>query len=184
MDSELHLTCRCKTDPCVCQQFCTPLKCEFRGNTSNVTLLKHIVQRKGEAEMALLDWLISAQDDIKQGEAVVSVVTSGDVDAVYTHMFMVSKYWPRNGNGSLRIKCSSFCRNQGLWLISTMWQRCLKYLNNHLLTGILEWNLQFLSAWLGMISYHLVMKNLKIPSWSISSEKSIGKTYLFSKMRR
>ena len=49
MDSELHLTCRCKTDPCVCQQFCTPLKCEFRGNTSNVTLLEHIVQRKGEA---------------------------------------------------------------------------------------------------------------------------------------
>ena len=75
MDSELHLTCRCKTDPCVCQQFCTPLKCEFRGNISNVTLLEHIVQRKGEAEMALLDWLISAQDDIKEGEAVVSVLT-------------------------------------------------------------------------------------------------------------
>ena len=102
MDSELHLTCRCKTDPCVCQQFCTPLKCEFRGNTSNVTLLEHIVQRKGEAEMAPLDWLISAQDDIKEGEAVVSVVTSGDVDAVYTHMFVVSKYWPINSNGSFK----------------------------------------------------------------------------------
>ena len=69
MDSELHLTCRCKTDPCVCQQFCTPLKCEFRGNTKNVTLLEHIVQRKGEAQMALLDWLISVQDDIKEREA-------------------------------------------------------------------------------------------------------------------
>ena len=71
MDSELHLICRCKTDPCVCQQFCTPLKCELRGNTSNVTLLEHIVQRKGEAEVALLDWLISAKDDIKEGEAAV-----------------------------------------------------------------------------------------------------------------
>ena len=74
-----------------------PLKCEFRGNTSNVTLLEHIVQRKGEAEMALLDWLISAQDDIKV-EAVVSVVTSRGVEAVYTHVFVASKYKPRNSN--------------------------------------------------------------------------------------
>ena len=64
--------------------------------------------------MALLDWLISAKDDIKEGEAVVSVVTSGDVDAVYTHMFVVSKYWPRTVTEALRIKLSSFCRNQGL----------------------------------------------------------------------
>ena len=98
MDSELYLTCRCKKNPCVCQQFCTPLKCEFRGNTSNVVLLDHIVQRKGEAEMAMLDWLISAQDDIKEGEAVVSVVTSGDIDAVYTRMFVVSKFWHRTSN--------------------------------------------------------------------------------------
>ena len=91
MDSELHLTCRCKTDLCVCWQFCTPFKCELRGNKSNATLLKHIVQRKGEAEMALLDWLISAQDDIKEREAVVSVVTSGHVDAVYIHMLLAQK---------------------------------------------------------------------------------------------
>ena len=104
LDSELHLTCRCKNDPCVCQQFCTPLKCELRENTPNVTLLEHIVQRKGEAEMALLDWLISAQDDIKEGEAVVSVVTSGDVDAVYTHMFVVSRYWPRTSSRSFKNK--------------------------------------------------------------------------------
>ena len=52
--------------------------------------------------MALLDWLISAQDDIKDEEAVVSVVTSGDMDAVNTHMFVVSKYWPRNSNGSFK----------------------------------------------------------------------------------
>ena len=102
MDSELHLTCRCKNDPCVCQQFCTPLKCEFRGNTADVSLLEHIVQRKGEAEMAQLDWLISAQDDIKEGEAVASVVTSGDIDAVYAHMFVVSKHWPRNSNRTFK----------------------------------------------------------------------------------
>ena len=67
-----------------------------------MTLLEHIVQRKGEAEMTLLDWLISAQDDIKEGEAVFSVVMSGDVDAVYNHMFVVSKYWPRNSNESFK----------------------------------------------------------------------------------
>ena len=38
-----------------------------------MTLLEHIVQRKGEAQMALLDWLISAQDDIKEGEAALDV---------------------------------------------------------------------------------------------------------------
>ena len=67
-----------------------------------MTLLEHIVQRKGEAEMTLLDWLISAQDDIKEGEAVFSAVMSGGVDAVYNHMFVVSKYWPRNSNGSFK----------------------------------------------------------------------------------
>ena len=69
-----------------------------------MTLLEHIAQRKGEAEMTLLDWLISAQDDIKEGKAVFSVVMSGDVDAVYNHMFVVSKYWPRNSNRSFKNK--------------------------------------------------------------------------------
>ena len=102
IDSELHVTCRCQAEPCVCQQYCTPLKCQYRGTTAEVSLLEHIVQRKGEAEMAQLDWLISAQDDIKEGEAIACVVTSGDIDAVYAHMFVLSKQWPRYSNRKFR----------------------------------------------------------------------------------
>ena len=102
IDSELHVTCRCQAEPCVCQQYCTPLKCQYRGTTAEVSLLEHIDQRKCEAEMAQLDWLISAQDDIKEGEAIACVVTSGDIDAVYAHMFVLSKQWPRYSNRKFR----------------------------------------------------------------------------------
>ena len=102
IDSELHVTCRCQAEPCVCQQYCTPLKCQYRGMTAEVSLLEHIIQRKGEAEMAQLDWLISAQDDIKEGEAIACVVTSGDIDAVYAHMFVLSKQWPMYSNRKFR----------------------------------------------------------------------------------
>jgi activator of HSP90 ATPase len=40
-------------------------------------LLKQIKQRKGEAEMAQVDWLPTMQDDLADNEAVVAVVTCG-----------------------------------------------------------------------------------------------------------
>ena len=102
IDSVLHLTCKCKDDPCVCQRFCTPVKCHYTGKTTNVGLLDHIVQRKGEAEMALLDWLVSVRSDLTEGEAVASIVTSGDIDAIYVHMFVLSKVWPRYSNRTFK----------------------------------------------------------------------------------
>ena len=164
MDSELHLTCRCKTDTCVCQQFCTPLICEFRGNTSNVTVLEHIDQRKGEAEVALLDWLISAQDDIKEGEAIVSVVTSWDVDAVYTHMFVVSKYWPRNSNGSFKNQVFVILQKPRSMIDIYNVKKMLEVFEQSFADRDIGMKLAVSVCRPGMTSYHLVMKNLMILS--------------------
>ena len=101
-DSELHLTCTCSDEPCCCQRFCTPVGCQYNIDTADTKQITHVTQRKGEAEMAQLDWLISLQDDIKEGDAVASIVTSGDIDSVYIHMFVVSRLWPRYSNGSFK----------------------------------------------------------------------------------
>ncbi len=57
-----------------------------------------IMQRKGEAEMAQVDWLAQFKEDdnLRSGDSVVSIVTSGDIDAVVIHLFYVSQHWPRN----------------------------------------------------------------------------------------
>ena len=60
------------------------------------------MQTKGAAEMAQLDWLVSARDDLTEGEAVASIVTSGDIDAIYVHMFVLSKVWPRYSNRTFK----------------------------------------------------------------------------------
>ena len=49
-----------------------------------------MTQRKGEAEMSEVEWLIAA------GGASPSVVTSGDIDAVVIQLFSLSHLWPRN----------------------------------------------------------------------------------------
>lgn len=60
--------------------------------------LPEVKQRKGEAEMSQVDWLVQHGSKLKPGEAAVSIVTSGDIDSLYIHLFAVSKYWPRNEN--------------------------------------------------------------------------------------
>ena len=52
--------------------------------------------------MAQLDWLVSAREDLTEGEAVASIVTSGDIDAIYVHMFVQSKVWPRYSNRTFK----------------------------------------------------------------------------------
>ena len=107
VDSELYLTsCGCKDD-CSCEQFCTPIQrtfCTSEESVCNprVELLRSIHQKKGEAEMSILDWLISFQEALHDGETVVSIITSGDIDAVYSHIYTVAKYWNRNEEGNFK----------------------------------------------------------------------------------
>ena len=99
VDSELHVqNCQCQDDPCSCKPYCTPIACTYGGTElrPRIELLKPVKQRKGEAEMAVVDWLIGYQDQLKPGQVVVSVVSSGDIDAIYIHLFAVSRLWRRD----------------------------------------------------------------------------------------
>ena len=49
--------------------------------------------------MAQVDWLIQEAENLKPGQAAVSIVTSGDIDSVYIHLFALSLYWPRDAEG-------------------------------------------------------------------------------------
>ena len=108
IDSEMLMEdCQCGTiavkDPCACDAFTIPVRAEFGPHGFvKQTKLSHIKQRKGEAEMAMVDWLRDCLQDLNDEEGVVAYVTSGDIDAVVIHMFALSIHWPRRND-------SSFC---------------------------------------------------------------------------
>ncbi|VDI23771.1 Hypothetical predicted protein [Mytilus galloprovincialis] len=52
--------------------------------------------------MAQVDWYLEVQKLIREGESVISIVTSGDIDSVVIHMFALSQYWPRNEDDSFK----------------------------------------------------------------------------------
>lgn len=108
IDSEMVMDgCPCsKSDPkdkCTCNVYTTPVRAEFgaKGYIKQQTL-SHIKQRKGEAEMAQVDWLRDCISDLEEGDGVVSYVTSGDIDAVVIHLFALSIHWPRKDDGGFR----------------------------------------------------------------------------------
>ena len=49
--------------------------------------------------MSQVDWLIDSVSDLKEGQSVVSIVSSGDIDSVLIHLFAMSYMWPRYPNG-------------------------------------------------------------------------------------
>lgn len=104
VDSQLiESTCLCSTKPCKCSKFCTPLQRQFCvGEMFESVPLHGVKQSKGEAEMSQLDWLINLQSKLRQGDAAVSLVTSGDIDAVYIHMFVLCQLWERNDDGTYK----------------------------------------------------------------------------------
>ncbi|XP_070203435.1 uncharacterized protein [Littorina saxatilis] len=108
VDSELHVKggCQCQdASNCGCSPlFAVPLSCEFTkgGFKNKPTEMIHIAQRKGEAEMAQLDWLLELLPSLQPGEGVLSVVTSGDIDAVVIHLFVISNLWPRSSDGKFQ----------------------------------------------------------------------------------
>lgn len=109
VDSELHIGgCVCENDQssCQCDIHTVPITCNFlRGSNASPPIihsLDDIQQRKGEAEMAQADWLLYYLPHLQQGDAIASIVTSGDIDAVTIHLFLVSRLWPRNESGAFR----------------------------------------------------------------------------------
>lgn len=110
LDSELHLkgcVCQEASASCRCNLYTVPLECQFtkRSGLETTTPMETIQQRKGEAEMAQVDWTVSMATELGEGEAVLSIVTSGDIDAVPIHMFVLSQYWPRNPDGTFTHAC-------------------------------------------------------------------------------
>ena len=106
VDSQLHITgCKCASsippDACKCNPSATPLRCSFNKDDGleSVRKLHEVTQRKGEAEMAIMDWVIEAKNELKPGDSVASIITSGDIDSVVIHLFCLTLKWPRDSKG-------------------------------------------------------------------------------------
>ena len=105
MDSEfLQSGCSCShylKSECQCLLYSIPVEYTFctDGNEPTVRHLENIHQRKGEGEMSQVDWVINSANEISDGDIVLSYVTSGDIDAIYIHLYAVSKHWRRKKDG-------------------------------------------------------------------------------------
>ncbi|KAL3885023.1 hypothetical protein ACJMK2_025122 [Sinanodonta woodiana] len=112
IDSEALLTaCHCEEVPCTCFPFTTPLRIRFTSESGIVGTekLSNIRQRKGEAEMAQLDWMMELDAELSDGDYVVNFVSSADTDTVLIHLFGISLHWKRNQSGA-------FTRPVYVWL--------------------------------------------------------------------
>ena len=107
VDSELYVE-NCEgclnRDSCECKPFCIPVRAVYGpfGFEGQEPIDKK--QRKGEAEMSQSDWLVTNYGQLNAEESIVSVVTSGDIDAVAIHLFSVSLLLPRNEKGEFNNK--------------------------------------------------------------------------------
>ena len=93
---------------CICDDshkaYATPVRYDYKSTGEEPTCqkLNHIRQRKGEAEMGQVDWLKEALPTLNDDEAVLSAVTSGDVDSLIVHMLFLSYGWPRKDDGDFK----------------------------------------------------------------------------------
>ena len=105
VDSE-HLISECicldksehETRPC--KQYAIPIRAMFGEDGVHLETkpLTSVRQRKGEAELAQADWLPFIVPELDEGDAVLSYVTSGDIDALPIHILAVSEFCPRLPN--------------------------------------------------------------------------------------
>ena len=104
-DSELNLMCTCSGgNKCTCARHTHPIQCTYNHNGHKSTsVLKNIKQRKGEAECAQIDWVIHEANQLSRGDAILSLVSSADIDAVVLHLFAASKLLPRDENGQFHV---------------------------------------------------------------------------------
>ena len=61
-----------------------------------------VQQSKGEAEISQIDWLIQYLQVFNKHEMCLSIVYSGDIDALILHMFTLSYLWPRDCNDEFK----------------------------------------------------------------------------------
>ena len=94
VDSELifNKDCDC-TGRCECENYCVPIIREAQAGpdpgTFSTTQMLEVKQRKGETEMAVADWLVYPKDNVVDGDTVVCLVTSGDINAIYIYILML-----------------------------------------------------------------------------------------------
>ena len=57
--------------------------------------------------MSQVDWLMEYSTGLQSNASCVSIVASGDIDAVVIHLFAMSYLWPRTEDGSFKndVKC-------------------------------------------------------------------------------
>jgi uncharacterized protein YuzE len=106
IDSQNHIAgCECQQAAnCECTKYCTPVRATFTKADGLVSEEKmaHIRQRKGEGEMAQVDWLKESICDLEAADAVASYLTSGDIDSIPIHLYYISAHWPRNEMGTFK----------------------------------------------------------------------------------
>ena len=106
IDSEAVMcTCYCghQDDGCVCKPYTIPARFKFlEGKVGEKIHLSAIKQRKGEAEMSVIDWIPEMQQELSAGDSIVSYVTSADIDTVLIHMFALSLHWERDEDGNFK----------------------------------------------------------------------------------
>ena len=109
-------TCTDSTVACNCNKYTTPLRCTFTraDGLTDVKPVQTIIQRKGEAEMSQVDWLIEYKDTLSEEDACMSVVSSGDIDAITIHMFALAHLWPKKDDGTYK-KPSLCAPTEGRW---------------------------------------------------------------------
>ncbi|CAC5418113.1 unnamed protein product [Mytilus coruscus] len=105
IDSELNLQrIQCQHgEHCTCEYYTTPIRCIFKKSHQQpiVQDLITVSQRKGEAEMAQIDWLLDERSKLSPSMSACSILTSGDIDAIPIHLYSLSKKWPQvNGRYS------------------------------------------------------------------------------------
>ena len=90
-DSEFRVSlCSCGQLPenCICFDVgAIPLECNF--NTDGLIeshLQDDVRQRRGEGELAVVDWIVNMEDELNPGEAILGIMTSGDIDGVVALM--------------------------------------------------------------------------------------------------
>lgn len=108
VDSEAVFSkCKCE-DPkdCNCLLYTIPIRAHFSKENGfdrhDIVNTSNIEQRKGEAEMAQVDWLKDAQHQLKEGDGIVNYVTSADIDTIVIHFFALSLFWPRKSDNTFK----------------------------------------------------------------------------------
>ena len=115
IDSEaLSSTCECDDFVCSCEKYSIPLRAQFSQHSGLMSLdkLTNIKQKKGEAELAQMDWMKEIIPELSEGDSVLNYVTSADIDTLVIHIFAISLNWPRKGTPHLNFPSISCYRRK------------------------------------------------------------------------